>query len=192
MLRIALVASLLTLAFAANAQADSIPSTVTFPGETLVSGDPVIVGAINAANDYWTRVAPERVAPCPVQPYIYDDPDPEVNSRGEMLGCRIWIVRRLYNYVAKAKRRTTLIMFCLMVTHERGHNLGFEHSTDGGIMDPYPVLASAPAECHAWANQLARRTQARRDHSQKITYTLHGVRYARLSRRDFVSPSFAR
>lgn len=124
------------------------------------------------ADRYWARRGDP--VPCPATLWIYSEGDPDTAATGEMPGCNIgfnrtWLLavrstqRVADRYGPRARmgkahpivgraaiQQELLAQVCLNVIHERGHNVGLDHSAD-----PHSVMYwnahHPPSECRAWA-----------------------------------------
>jgi hypothetical protein len=168
---IPLVCAVLVL-LTSRTTADAQPSDPDFgPNEALVAGGPWHE-LTRLADAYWTRRG--HRAFCPATLWIYRDSDPNTAAIGQMPGCNIGVNRTWLRWVRSTQRiadryggrawiggahptvgraaiqREALGQVCLNVVHERGHNVGLDHSPD-----PHSVMYwradRPPAECRAWA-----------------------------------------
>lgn len=123
--------------------------------------------ATQAADAYWTaRGLPGR---CPAQLSLATFANPEQLGVAALPGCTVQIDRRFYadvvqvrsmGWVPRIIRIGVVANLCVLLVHERGHNLGLEH-TPTGVMTA--ELAEPPWECFSWARRLIpRRARAAR------------------------------
>jgi len=173
---IPLLCALLLLLSRATAEAQ--PGDPDFgPSEAPIAGSPW-VELTGLADAYWARRGLR--APCPATLWIYSDSDPNTAAIGQMPGCAIGVNRTWLRWVRSTQRtadrygrrarmgrahaivgraaiqREVLSQVCLNVVHERGHNLGLDHSPDRrSVM--YWRADRPPAECRAWAARNWRR-----------------------------------
>ncbi len=160
------------LFLSSSATADARPYDPGFgPREALIAGGPW-AALSRLADSYWARRG--HPVPCPATLWIYTDSDPNTAATGQMPGCNIgfnrtWLLgvrstQRFadhYGWHARmgkahpivgpaAIQQELLAQVCLNIIHERGHNLGLDHS-----IDPHsPMYWRAdrpPGECRAWA-----------------------------------------
>lgn len=156
-----------------TATADAGPADPHFGArEALAVGGPWDE-LTNLADTYWARRG--LPAPCPAKLWIYRDSDPNTAAAGQMRGCNIGVNRTWLLWVRSSQRtadrygrrarllgtahpivgraaiqQDLLAQVCLNVVHERGHNVGLEHSPDPrSVM--YWQADHPPAECRAWA-----------------------------------------
>lgn len=111
--------------------------------------DPLGSGMAGVALGYWRA---QGVAECPggVE-FLYDD---SITSLGLGGGC---VARLRTGYVQdlrspawdRATRRFMAGLECQAWTHEVGHALGLEHTTERSVMNP--GMWAVPAECRAFA-----------------------------------------
>ena len=127
---------------------------------TFVYADALLREAVVEADKRWHR---RGYVPCAGEVFVYDEherpPDPRDRpvARGEINGCNVFFDRRYRDLVwarytnvriDRIARRSVLAGLCSSATHERGHNLGFEHKA-GGVMLAPPLRA--PWQCKRWA-----------------------------------------
>lgn len=162
----ALAAAVVMLGVCSSARADGDTGGALLniePADT----DPLLVGAVQAADAYWTRMG--LAPPCPAVLYLYDDTYEDAQAAADAGGCRIWITRR----ARRSAELGFLVQFCGTMTHERGHNIiGDPDHTSG-----WPIMRHdtdgtrpIPTECYTWAKSLKqsapriarRRAEARR------------------------------
>lgn len=144
-----LLAALLTLILAA-------PAAAELPNQrpaTHVYADLLIREAVQAADQRWHH---RGLYPCAGEVYVYDEWKPGADARGEIGGCDVFFDRgyrddvwQIYSdgRASRIERRPMIAGLCAVATHERGHNLGFDHDASG-------VMASPPAipwQCERWA-----------------------------------------
>lgn len=143
-LRLAVLLAVISLhgPTAAEASADDAVMLNIEPAGT----DTLLVGAAQAADAYWTRVGLKPI--CPAHLFIYDDADQDVEARGELGGCRVWVTRR----ARRGAELGLLTTFCGTITHERGHNIGLTHESGWPIMrNDTDGARPIPTECYTWA-----------------------------------------
>lgn len=121
---------------------------------------PLLDYTMQPAATHWAAVG--RTAPCRSQMYLYTETGPlarDVAARGDVGGCgiywnRSWLrgtLRDAYD-PWRALQRQGLEDLCQTAAHERGHNLGLQHTDNGGLMDP-DAGATIP-ECRSWASAI--------------------------------------
>jgi|SRR3954452_2894972 hypothetical protein len=155
-----------------RATADAQPGDPDFgPSEARIAGRPW-VELTDLADAYWARRGLR--AACPATLWIYSDTDPNTAAIGQMPGCEIGLNRMWLRWVRSTQRiadrygrrarigtahpivgraaiqQEVLAQVCLNVVHERGHNVGLDHSSDPrNVM--YWRAEHPPPECRAWA-----------------------------------------
>ena len=178
------------LSLSSRATADARPSDPEFgPREALIAGGPWI-DLSRLADSYWARRG--HPVPCPATLWIYSDSDPHTAATGQMPGCNIgfnrtWLLgvrstQRLADHYGRHARmgkahpivgraaiqQELLAQVCLIVIHERGHNLGLDHSPDPHSLmywradELYPDVVDAPEEEGGVPSRLTRPTAVRR------------------------------
>ncbi len=127
-----------------------------------VYGDSFLRAAAAEADEWWLSVV-GRTPPA-LALYVYTAPEGAVEGAyGELGTGNVLVSRSFRNYVwenALARnslrgRRSALALLWGVIAHERGHNLGFEHSADPGSLMYWHVEANLPARAMAWAARLA-------------------------------------
>lgn len=84
-------------------------------------------------------------------------PAPEL-AEGYVGQCGVWLDTDYYAGLNalpadRMDRRAQLRTLCVLLAHERGHNMGWNH-VPGGIMAEYVEEISPPHECIEWAMSL--------------------------------------
>jgi hypothetical protein len=156
---IALAALLVALSAApATAQPATIDDLANRAPATRVYGDALLREALVVADRYWRRLGVD--APCEPVVYVYDG---EQGAVGEIGGCAVAFARDFRNAtwgeytnreLSLPDRRRSLRRLCALAAHERGHNLGLQHS-DTGVMSL--TARVVPTECRQWAVRAASR-----------------------------------
>lgn len=113
-----------------------------------ITDNPVINGAVRAADSYWTRMG--LTITSPAKTYLYDDVDEDAQASAAQ-GDQMLITRK----AMFAASLGFLLDFCGTIVHERGHNLGLTHES------PYPIMhwdtdgtRQPPRECYEWVAQV--------------------------------------
>ena len=111
------------------------------------------------AHAYWGGPIPtcveNGVTVVPAHAILYNDPDPSVAARSMQPGCEIGLDRGHWRTMRPAEA-------CMIVVHEWGHLLGYQHSHDPlDLMAETPIVA--PRRCAALGHRAPRaRASARR------------------------------
>lgn len=148
MKRILLAVTLAALLFAAPARANDATAPVCTDG--------LFIRALVDADTYWTKRGYVFAAPATCRT-LEDTSGPM--AWGEIGGSTVWWVRSYIDQVRafiashrrEAQRRCLARVFAVAI-HERGHNLGFQHS-----LDPRSVMYFTPAippMARRWARQV--------------------------------------
>lgn len=128
-------------------------------GATVTDG--VVYAAVAQADAYWTSqgyVMPDVKIVSYSTPAVAGE-----QASADMPGTKIGFVR---SYLAEVRSQMSrgfgqlpwLIQLCVISVHERGHNLGFAHSTDPmNVM--YPTAAHGPEVCETWAQNVISTTR---------------------------------
>lgn len=124
-----------------------------------IASDGLLYAAVKQADKWWA--AQGEHADCPAVVYTYDESDnTSVLARGDVGGCNVYFERK---YVARIRtaisdsfwfaRRAAYYHICFVATHERGHNIGYEHSD--AYKRPIMGLRGRINTCRSWAKRLA-------------------------------------
>jgi hypothetical protein len=164
------VVAILVMAPAAWAALDIAPPPVDpfAPDKVItnvsVATDGVIYASLRPAERYWRVHDYDPPGdPSTINLYYYDEaPHGEgAVARGWLGQPFVWIER---GYLARVKEMTGgerylhnlgLRSLCRVMAHERGHNIGLRHTSDGSIMDPNND--AAPGICRRWAAKMVMR-----------------------------------
>lgn len=149
---------------------------------------PLLDYVMMPADAHWSLMGEKPR--CRAQQFLYVDADLDVAARGDMPGCDIYWNRTFLRDTLVAVydpdpqiAREGLEDLCQVAAHERGHNLGHDHTDSGGagLMDPDggEWLTKLPdgtwvggiiPECKAWARHVVKR---RHGHRIRMSGRLH-------------------
>lgn len=160
-MRTLLTAAALLLVLAAPAQAETCsnePDVCAALAASESATDGALSAAARVADVYWTRRGYTLPACGAATIRVYDEPKSSGGTwaRGRE-GCEIWADRAWLRLRRQDMRELWIDGWrdlCVTIVHERGHNLGLEH-TANGVMQPDPRDNIVP-ECNSWARDQRR------------------------------------
>jgi hypothetical protein len=163
-MRLTALTLILAASLASSAEARTFETLPNRAPASYAHADVLLRETLAVADRYWQRLG--HTPACAPEVYVYDESG-GAGAVAELFGCGVAFDRRFRDgtwreYTNKQlvlrDRRRALTKMCELAVHERGHNLGLEH-THTGIMAP-TMDHVAPTECRQWAaHKLPRRNR---------------------------------